>query len=90
MLIQCIFNYKLYSKLPHVLYTPDDTVCLFTKAEKKEALKLLEAKGVTEVTKVTPLHYISRTWPDATSHRVYQLEMYTNILTVHEKIWSCP
>lgn len=41
------------SKLPHVLYTPDDTVCLFTKAEKKDALKILEAKGVTEITKVT-------------------------------------
>jgi len=48
-----VFNVEIFSKLPHVLYTPDDTVCLFTKAEKKEALKLLEARGVTAITKVT-------------------------------------
>ena len=63
-----------------MLYTPDDTVCLFTKAEKKEALKLLEAKGVTEVTKVTPLHHISLTWPDPFLHRVL------SIRDVHEHI----
>ena len=48
-----VFCVEICSKLPHVLYTPDNTVCLFTKAEKKEAMKLLEAKGVTGVTKVT-------------------------------------